>query len=633
MSVAIEPLEKKQAKSKPSKSKQVKIKQTSCVQKCSSIVRRDASVSEELQGSDLHPLLKKIYANRGVSSLKQVDYSLKDLLDYSLLKDIKTAADIVSDAIIQQKSILIVGDFDADGATSCALMMRALKALSLNNPGLDKVNYLVPNRFDFGYGLSPQIVDVAAGLSSQFQSPLESKPDLIITVDNGISSIDGVNRANELGIMVVITDHHLAGDTLPQAAAIVNPNQPGCAFPAKTIAGVGVAFYLMLAVRATLRSQSWFSRSGNNDKRPEPNMASYLDLVALGTVADVVPLDDNNRILVEYGLQRIRANKACAGINALLSIAGKSIAGCCAQDFGFIIGPRLNAAGRLDDMSIGIECLLSDDYDQAFNYATILNKMNQQRRQIEAEMLGQATALLEQQFNQLDNSGGIPKALALYDKQWHQGVVGLLASRIKEKYHRPVFAFADAGNGDIKGSGRSIPGLHMRNVLDAISKQHKNLIDKFGGHAMAAGLTMKQDKFALFQQAFNEQVSTILRPQDLDNISETDGCVAAEYMTIETSELFKMASPWGQLFPEPVFDDVFRVLNWRIVGEKHLKLDLSLEASGECYAAIAFNKTDVDLPAGDDCIRCVYRLDVNEFRGKRSLQLIVQHIEEAMVNG
>ena len=614
----------KQSGSKHSGPKQSVAKQSSSKQMDSSIVRRNSAVSDELQESRLHPLLKKIYANRGVSSLKQVEYSLKNLLDYSLLKDINLAAEIVSEAILQQKRILIVGDFDADGATSCALMMRTLKAFGLNN-----VDYLVPNRFDFGYGLSPQIVDVAAGLTtgSPSQSPLYTIPDFIVTVDNGISSIDGVKRANELGIEVVITDHHLAGDTLPQAAAIVNPNQPGCEFPAKTIAGVGVAFYLMLAVRAALREKSWFSGKTLSSARAEPNMANYLDLVALGTVADVVPLDDNNRILVEYGLQRIRANKACAGINALLTIAGKSIEGCSSQDFGFIIGPRLNAAGRLDDMSIGIECLLSDDYEQAFNYAATLNKMNQQRRQIEGEMLEQATTLLELQFRRLDNSDSMPKALALYDEQWHQGVVGLLASRIKEKYHRPVFAFADAGNGEIKGSGRSIPGLHMRDVLDLISKQHENLIDKFGGHAMAAGLTMKQDKFTLFQQAFNEQVTALLRPEDLDNISETDGSVDAEYMTIETSEMFKYASPWGQLFPEPVFDDVFKVINWRIVGEKHLKLDLAKEDTGECYAAIAFNKTDADLPAGEDSIRCVYRLDVNEFRGKRSLQLIVQHIE------
>ena len=579
----------------------------------SSIVRRNSTISEELQNSDLHPLLKKVYANRGVTKLKQIKYSLNDLLDYSLLKDIDVASQIIADAIIQQKRILIIGDFDADGATSCAVMIRSLKAF-----GLLDVDYLVPNRFDFGYGLSPQIVDVAA----KFTSAAGASPDLIVTVDNGISSIEGVRRANDLGIQVVVTDHHLAGDELPEAAAIVNPNQPGCEFPTKSIAGVGVAFYVMLAVRAVLREKNWFT-----EKTAEPNMAAYLDLVALGTVADVVPLDDNNRILIEYGLQRIRSNKGCAGINALLTIAGKSIESCSSQDFGFIIGPRLNAAGRLDDMSVGIECLLSDEYEKALNYATVLNQMNMQRRQIEGEMLEQALALLEQQVKFLDGSNDIPDALALYDEQWHQGVVGLLASRIKEKYHRPVIAFADAGNGEIKGSGRSIPGLHIRDVLDAVSKQNAELIEKFGGHAMAAGLTIKQDKFEHFKKAFSKQVSSVLRPEDLNNSSETDGPIDAEYLTMETSEQLKYASPWGQLFPDPVFDDAFKIANWRIVGEKHLKLDLVKEDSGECFAAIAFNKTDADLPAGDDTIRIVYRLDVNEFRGNRSLQLIVQHIE------
>ena len=583
---------------------------TSNSQTASAIVRREATISDELKNSELHPLLKKIYANRGVTTLKQIDYSLKDLIDFSLLKGIDVAAEIVSQAIIENKRLIVVGDFDADGATSCAVMMRSLKAF-----GLENIDYLVPNRFDFGYGLSPQIVDVAA----------QSKPDLIVTVDNGISSIDGVRRANELGINVVVTDHHLAADTLPDAAAIVNPNQPGCDFPSKMIAGVGVAFYLMLAVRAKLREKHWFENSARN----EPNMAHFLDLVALGTVADVVPLDKNNRILVESGLKRIRANKACAGINSLLTIAGKSIEACSSQDFGFTIGPRLNAAGRLDDMSIGIECLLSDSYEQAFQYASTLNQMNLQRRQIEGEMLVQAFTLLEQQIELLDDVELIPDALALYDANWHQGVVGLLASRIKEKYHRPVIAFADAGDGELKGSGRSIPGLHMRDVLDAISKQHADLIEKFGGHAMAAGLSIKQDNLKRFQQAFSEQVSAVLRPEDLDNINETDGAVDEEYMTIEASEIFKYASPWGQLFPEPVFDDVFRVMNWRIVGEKHLKLDLVKPESGVCYPAIAFNKTDEDLPAGDKDIRIVYRLDVNDFRGKRSLQLIVQHIEAA----
>ncbi len=577
----------------------------------SSIVRRDTDISAELDASDLHPLLKKIYANRGVTSLNQVDYSLAGLLDFALLKDIDVAAEIVSAAVIENKRIVVVGDFDADGATSCAVMIRSLRAFGLND-----VEYLVPNRFDFGYGLSPQIVDVAA----------RSRPDLIITVDNGISSIDGVNRANELGIQVVVTDHHLAADVLPEAAAIVNPNQPGCEFPTKMIAGVGVAFYLMLAVRARLREKGWFDEGAG---RVEPNMANYLDLVALGTVADVVPLDENNRILVESGLQRIRKNKACAGINALLTIAGKSIEGCSSQDFGFIIGPRLNAAGRLDDMSIGIECLLSDDYEQAFNYASTLNHMNQQRRQIEGEMLAQAYDILNQQMLLLDGVDEIPDALALYDDQWHQGVVGLLASRIKEKYHRPVIAFADAGDGELKGSGRSIPGLHMRDVLDVISKQHTGIIEKFGGHAMAAGLTIRQENFPLFQQAFNTHVSAVLRPEDLNNINESDGQVAEEYMTIEASEILRYASPWGQLFPEPVFDDEFKILNWRIVGEKHLKLELMKEDSGACYSAIAFNKTDDDLPPGDKNIHIVYRLEVNEFRGNRSLQLIVQHIEAA----
>ena len=620
----------------------------------SSIVRRNSEVSDELQASQLHPLLKKIYANRGITRLQQINYSLKNLLDYSSLKGIDLASEIVSKAIMQQKKIVIVGDFDADGATSCALMMRVFKAFGLQN-----IDYLVPNRFDFGYGLSPQIVDVAAGhvaelqslelqspaLQSMPQTAFDSKPNLIVTVDNGISSIAGVERANELGIKVVITDHHLAGDELPQAAAIVNPNQPDCEFPSKVIAGVGVAFYLMLAVRACLRRKGWFceraaSRStsqtmsqattksrSNSAGRIEPNMASYLDLVALGTVADVVSLDDNNRILVEFGLQRIRANKACAGINALLGIAGKSPKNCSSQDFGFIIGPRLNAAGRLDDMSIGIECLLSDDHEQAASYASTLNQMNQQRRQIEGEMLEQANELLDKQLKSLDNDAVIPNALALYDEQWHQGVVGLLASRIKEKLHRPVIAFADAGNGELKGSGRSIPGLNIRDVLDAISKQYTQLIDKFGGHAMAAGLTIKQDQFALFRQVFDEQVSAALRPEDLNNVSESDGPVDEEYMTMLTSELFKFASPWGQQFPEPIFDDVFKVVNWRIVGEKHLKMDLANEETGQYYAAIAFNKTNANLPVGDDNIRIVYRLDVNEFRGKRSLQLMVQHIE------
>jgi single-stranded-DNA-specific exonuclease len=579
----------------------------------SSIVRRSLPVSDALENSRLSPILQKIYANRGVTSLDQISYKLSELTDYSLLKDIDVASAIVAQAIIKQKRILVVGDFDADGATSCAVMIRSLRAFGLTN-----VDYLVPNRFDYGYGLSPEIVDVAADVG------VGLKPELIITVDNGISSIDGVERATELGIQVVVTDHHLAGNVLPAASAIVNPNQPGCDFPEKSIAGVGVAFYLMLAVRAVLRDKGWFDKV-----RQEPNMAKFLDLVALGTIADVVPLDTNNRVLVESGLQRIRGNKACVGINALLTIAGKSIEQCSSQDFGFVIGPRLNAAGRLDDMSVGIECLLSDDYSVAFQYATTLNQMNIQRREIEGEMLEQAMVLLDKQISLFDDSDDLPNAMALYDEQWHQGVVGLLASRIKEKFHRPVIAFADAGNDEIKGSGRSIHGLHIRDVLDAISTKHEGIIDKFGGHAMAAGLTIKKKNFSRFESAFNEQVSLVLRPEDLTNVSETDGSMDADYLTIETSEQLKYASPWGQMFPEPTFDDEFKVLNWRIVGEKHLKLELVKPDTGECYSAIAFNKTDEDLPVANDNIHIVYRLDVNEFRGKRNLQLIVQHIEAA----
>ena len=579
----------------------------------SSIVRRNLPVSDELENSQLSPMLKKIYANRGVTNLDQISYKLSDLTDYALLKGIDVASAIVAQAIIKQKRILVVGDFDADGATSCAVMLRSLRAFGLAN-----VDYLVPNRFDYGYGLSPEIVDVAAAVEAEF------KPELIITVDNGISSITGVERATELGIQVVVTDHHLAGNVLPAAAAIVNPNQPGCDFPEKSIAGVGVAFYLMLAVRAALRDKGWFDGA-----RQEPNMAKFLDLVALGTVADVVPLDTNNRVLVESGLQRIRRNKACVGINALLTIAGKSIEQCSSQDFGFVIGPRLNAAGRLDDMSVGIECLLSDDYSVALQYATTLNQMNIQRREIEGEMLEQAMVLLDKQVSLLDDSDQLPNAMALYDEQWHQGVVGLLASRIKEKFHRPVIAFADAGNDEMKGSGRSIHGLHIRDVLDAISTKYDGIIDKFGGHAMAAGLTIKKTNFSRFESAFNEQVSLVLRPEDLTNVSETDGSMDAEDLTIETSQQLKYASPWGQLFPEPTFDDEFKVLNWRIVGEKHLKLELVRPDTGECYSAIAFNKTDEDLPVANDNIHIVYRLDVNDFRGKRNLQLIVQHIEAA----
>ncbi len=579
----------------------------------SRIIRVHKPVSDELQGSDLHPLLQQLYANRRIEHLKQVQYSMKHLSDYKSLKGIDAAARIISECIIGDKNIIIIGDFDADGATSSALMVRALRMF-----GAGSVSYLVPNRFEYGYGLSPEIVSLAARQS----------PDLIITVDNGIASHEGVVEANRLGIEVVVTDHHLPADTLPAAAAIVNPNQKGCDFPCKNTAGVGVAFYVMLAVRACLRESNWFDNSPFNGELP--NMASLLDLVALGTVADVVPLDENNRLLVELGLQRIRQGRACAGINALLNITGKQFSQCHSQDFGFVIGPRLNAAGRLEDMSIGIECLLTDDSGHALMLARELDDINHQRKQIEGDMLTQALDVLEREFFS-DKSIGMNTGLALYHPDWHQGVIGLLASRVKEKYHRPVFAFARAEElGVLKGSGRSIPGLHIRDALDFVSKKHPGMILKFGGHAMAAGLSLLPEKFDEFKQAFDDIVKKLLDEKALTQVQETDGAIPEALMTMETSELIKFASPWGQAFPAPVFDDIFSVDNWRIVGEKHLKLVLRQVDSQKQYDAIAFNMTESVLPSGESShIRAVYRLDVNEFRGKRSLQLIINYIEAA----
>jgi single-stranded-DNA-specific exonuclease len=584
----------------------------------SQIRQRNAVISPELQDSVLHPLLKRIYANRGIHTPADIDYALTDLLDYSLFRNIDVAAARVADAIEQKQKILVVGDFDADGATSCAVVVRCLRAF-----GHDKVNYLVPNRFDYGYGLSPQIVDVAVAECNH--------PDLIITVDNGISSIDGVAHANAHGIDVVVTDHHLAGEALPDALAIVNPNQPGCDFPEKSIAGVGVAFYLMLALRAELRNRDWF-----DDQRNEPNLATVLDLVALGTVADVVPLDKNNRILVSTGLQRIRQNRACAGILALLTVAGKSAERCTAQEFGFIVGPRLNAAGRLEDMSIGIECLLTDDWEQACLYASILNDMNSRRREIESEMLSDALADIEQLYPEGKDNGAMQSAIALYNEHWHQGVVGLVASRIKERFHRPVIAFAQSHsvdndftedeNPELKGSARSIPGIHIRDVLDAVSKKYP-VIEKFGGHAMAAGLTIKKENFDCFQKAFVAEVESQLDTELMSPWTYSDGTIDDELLTMEVSDMLRFSGPWGQHFPEPVFDGVFTLVSWRIVGEKHLKMELVRESSGVCIDAIAFNMTDDDLPVGQDRIHIAYKMDVNEFRGNRSLQLIVEKIQ------
>lgn len=575
------------------------------------IHRRDVCISEELINAPLHPVLKRIYANRHINSLTQVDYSLSRLIDYKQLKDIETAASIVAEAVINDQRILIVGDYDADGATSTAVVVRALKSFAATS-----VNYLVPNRFEYGYGLTPEIVEAAS----------EYSPQVLITVDNGISSIDGVSAAKQHGIKVVITDHHLPGHQLPDADAIVNPNQPGCAFPSKSIAGVGVAFYLMLAVRASLRDRNWFEQ-----QRSEPNMADLLDLVALGTVADVVPLDENNRILVEQGIRRMRAGKTGAGIRALFQAAGRDIKACTSSDLGFFIGPRLNAAGRLEDMSAGVECLVADSDAVAERIATELNNLNIQRKQIEQGMLEQALDDMDALLESLDNSQ-LQAGLCLYNSAWHQGVIGLLASRIKERFHRPVVAFANANDDpdsdEIKGSARSIQGLHIRDVLDTIATRHPELIQKFGGHAMAAGLSISKNNFEAFKQAFEDEVESLLSADELEEVVETDGSIEPVDMSLETAQVIESAGPWGQHFPEPVFDNQFEILEWKIVGDKHLKLQLRHNEGSKAVNAIAFNTVADDLPSFEK-IHVAYRLNVNEFRNTRSLQLIVDCMSAA----
>ncbi|MBI3899921.1 MAG: single-stranded-DNA-specific exonuclease RecJ [Gammaproteobacteria bacterium] len=501
--------------------------------------------------------------------------------------------------------IFYVQNFDADGATSCALVVRALREM-----GAAHVSYVVPNRFEYGYGLTPEIVALAA----------QHEPNLIITVDNGISSVDGVRAARDRGIRVLVTDHHLPGAVLPAADAIVNPNQPGCDFPSKNLAGVGVAFYVMAALRSQLRARGWFSERN----LPEPNLARWLDLVALGTVADVVPLDHNNRILVAQGLARIQAGRVSAGIRAIATVAGRVCERLSATDLGFCIAPRLNAAGRLTDMSLGIECLLTDDPAAAATMAARLDELNRERRSIEAEMQEQALAAVRSLHLQ---SASIPRGLCLFDESWHQGVVGLVAARVKEKFHRPVIAFARGTDGDIKGSARSVPGLHIRDALDAVATRHPQLLRKFGGHAMAAGLTLAQGAFDEFARAFDEEVSRWLSDDDLCGKIISDGELTPAELTLQLAELVRAGGPWGSGFPEPVFDGVFDLLDRRVVGGKHLKCKLRPAAGARPLDAILFNANTTDAP---DRVRAAYRLDVNEYQGNRSLQLVVEHLEPAV---
>ncbi len=558
--------------------------------------------------SHLDPLLERIYLARGISDSAALERKLSCLPAPAVMQGIPAAVSLLVSALSEQQRILIVGDFDADGATSSALMMLALTAM-----GCQQVDFLVPNRFDYGYGLTPEIVDLAK----------DKIPEIIITVDNGISSIDGVAHANALGIEVIVTDHHLPGASLPDAAAIVNPNQPGCDFPTKNLAGVGVAFYLLSALRAELRSQDWFAEQ----QIAEPNMATWLDLVALGTVADVVPLDQVNRALVHQGLMRIRAGQCRPGIQALLTIAGKSPQRLVATDLGFAIGPRLNAAGRLDDISLGIQCLLTNDPQQAMYSAQQLDELNQDRKLIEQGMQREALAIVEK--IPLSLKGEVPVALCLFQPEWHQGVVGLLASRIKEKYNRPVIAFARGDNGQLKGSSRSIPGLHIRDALDAVASQHPGLISKFGGHAMAAGLSLDEDKLADFTEAFQQQVQRTLGADDLLARMLTDGHLESLQLSMNTAQLLRDAGPWGQQFPEPCFEGLFQIKQQRIVGEKHLKLVVAHGSEpNRAIDAICFNIDIEQWPNHRaETVRCVYRLDINEYRGLEKLQLLIQFIE------
>lgn len=550
---------------------------------------------------ELPALLARLYAARGVRSAEELDKALGRLLPYQQLKGIEGAVDLLVQALQQRQRILIVGDFDADGATASSVGVLGLRML-----GAAHVDYLVPNRFEYGYGLTPEIVAVA----------LQRQPDLLVTVDNGISSVEGVAAAKAAGLRVLVTDHHLPGPQLPAADAIVNPNQPGCSFPSKSLAGVGVMFYVLLALRARLREMGWFVG------RAEPNLAELLDLVALGSVADVVPLDANNRILVHQGLARIRAGRARPGLRAILEVAGRDHRRISSTDLGFILGPRLNAAGRLDDMSLGIECLLCEDEALARDMAVQLDQLNQDRKAIEQGMQREALAQLKDL--PLDD---LPYGLCLFEPDWHQGVIGILASRLKERYHRPAIAFADAGDGLLKGSARSVPGLHIRDALDAVAARHPGLISKFGGHAMAAGLTLPQEHFGAFAVAFDAEVRRQLSADDLTGRLLSDGQLQVGEFNLELARALRHAGPWGQHFPEPLFHGRFQLVQQRLVGERHLKLQLKTECGSQALDGIAFNIDREQWPnANVRWVELAYKLDLNEYRGNESVQLLVNYL-------
>jgi len=566
----------------------------------------DEADRQALLRAGVHPVLARVYAGRRVHSADELSDDTAKLFAPEMLANVGRAATLLADAIAAKQRILIVADYDADGATACAVGIRALRSLGAT------VDYLVPDRFKLGYGLSPELVDLAAARA----------PDLLVTVDNGIASVDGVARANALGLATLITDHHLPGDQLPEATCIVNPNQPGCSFPSKSLAGVGVMFYVMLALRAELRARGAFRDAA------EPNFGALTDLVALGTVADVVPLDANNRVLVAQGMKRLRAGRAKAGLNALLRVAGRAPAKASAFDLGFVLGPRLNAAGRLADMSIGIECLITDDEARAANYAQTLDALNRERRRIESEMLDEALGALETLLTTRASPGA---AAVFFETGWHQGVVGILAARLRERLHRPIICFACADSGTegnvnpvnpglLRGSGRSIPGFHLRDCLDLVAKRAPGLILRFGGHAQAAGLTLREADLARFAELFERTAAELMPPGALAPIVETDGTLDGAYLSLDVAQLIERQI-WGQGFPQPMFCDTFTVQNQRVVGARHLKLKLMKD--GRSYQAMRFGSLD-PLPAQ---ARAAYRLTVNEFNGLQSVQLNIEQVE------
>lgn len=568
------------------------------------VIQRQAGDISDFSDA-IPPLLQRIYAARGIHSDAELGRSLQSLLPFTTFKGMDEAVAIVAQAMRDGRHIVIVGDFDADGATSTALMLLALRMLAAGH-----VSYLIPSRFDDGYGLTPGVVEQAQAQGAE----------LIITVDNGISSVDGVAHAHSLGMSVVVTDHHLPGKELPNADAIVNPNTFNSGFGSRDLAGVGVAFYTMMALRKYLREQRWFEEKGLS----EPNLATLLDLVAVGTVADVVPLDMNNRILVHQGLMRIRQGHCRPGIKALIDVSRREQAYLTSTDLGFALGPRLNAAGRLDNMSSGIELLLTQDPYEAAQQATELDALNQSRKEIEHGMKQEALAICERlQFSQAD----MPFGLVLYQSEWHQGVIGIVASRVKDLYHRPVIVFAQAEDGLLKGSCRSIAGFHMKDALEALDSKYPELIIKFGGHAMAAGLTISPEHFDEFCDRFDALVRRKLTPEALKGTLITDGVLQREDFNLTTAEMIRDAGPWGQHFPEPLFEGRFRILNQKLVGQKHLKLMLEPQQGGPMLDAIAFN-VDLDMwpDASVSSVYLVYRLDINHFRGQSNLQLMIEHI-------